>query len=128
MKENQSIHFRQTTASQRRLLFEMWQETGNVAESCRRAHVSRNTFYYWKKRFDEGGYPALQEEQPRGPKNPTRTDQTYEVLVIELRHANPGWGKLQIANMVKQLHPESTISPKTVRRILRDAGLWEGQS
>ena len=42
-----------TTAQQRKFVFESWEETGNVSEACRKAHVGRTTFYYWKERFDE---------------------------------------------------------------------------
>jgi hypothetical protein len=45
-----------TTAQQRKLLFETWEATGNVTAACRKAHVGRGTFYYWKPRFDEYGY------------------------------------------------------------------------
>lgn len=38
-------HFPQTTPSQRRLLFETWEATGNVEQACRVAHVGQRTFY-----------------------------------------------------------------------------------
>jgi hypothetical protein len=37
-------YFPLTTASQRRLLFETWQATGDVAHACAVAHVGRRTF------------------------------------------------------------------------------------
>ena len=49
-------YFRFTTKQQRELLFQEWEKTGNVTEACRKAHVGRATFYYWKPRFDEHGY------------------------------------------------------------------------
>lgn len=62
------IHFPLTTAQQRKLLFETWEETGNVTQACRKAHVGRGTFYYWKPRFDEQGYAGLEEFSSRAPK------------------------------------------------------------
>ena len=49
----QHIYYPFTTSQQRKFLFETWEEAGNVSEACRKAHVGRTTFYYWKKRFDE---------------------------------------------------------------------------
>src|SRR5262245_62054947 len=59
-----------TTAAQRRLLFTTWEATGDVAEACRRAHVGRRTFYYWKPRFLAGGYAALEQFASRAPVHP----------------------------------------------------------
>ena len=53
-------YFPLTTPSQRRLLFETWQATGDVAQACRVAHVGRRTFYYWKPRFCAEGYASLE--------------------------------------------------------------------
>ena len=47
-------YFPRTTSQQRRLLFEVWEETGQRAEACRRAHVAVSTFYRWKPRFALG--------------------------------------------------------------------------
>ena len=65
----QQIDFPFTTAQQRKLLFETWEETGNVSGACRKAHVSRMTFYYWQKRFYEQSYSGLEEFASRAPNN-----------------------------------------------------------
>jgi transposase len=59
--------FRPTTASQRQLLFRTATETGNVSYAASIAHVGRGTYYYWRDRFDDGGYPALSQERSRAP-------------------------------------------------------------
>ena len=41
MKASQRTVFRQTTASQRRLLFETWEQTDNVLEACRKARMGQ---------------------------------------------------------------------------------------
>lgn len=116
-------YFRPTTPQQRQLLFQVWQETGSVTEACKRARVSRSTFYHWKTRFEEGGYAALTTEEARGPRQPQRISAEIEEFVIRLKRQNPTWGKRQIANHLKQLQPRASIAPGTVRRILMDAGL-----
>ena len=120
------IHFPFTTAQQRKLLFETWEATGNVTQACRKAHVGRGTFYYWKPRFDEEGYAGLEAFKSRAPKEPSRTPQKVEQKVIALKRANPSWGKRRIADEVAKANDwVPLIWPNTVKRILKDADLWE---
>ena len=123
---NKHIHFPQTTAQQRKLLFETWEATGNVSEACRQAHVGRGTFYYWKSRFDEQGYAGLEAFASRAPKEPHRTPPAIEQKVIRLRGEHPDWGKKRIADeLAKGNNWVRLVSPNTVKRILQQAGLWE---
>jgi transposase len=119
------IHFPQTTAQQRQLLFETWEEMGNVTVACRTAHVGRGTFYYWKPRFDEYGYAGLAEFASRAPKEPHRASPKVEQQVIALRREHSDWGKRRIADEVAKANNwVPLVSPNTVRRILIDASLW----
>lgn len=118
-------HFPLTTASQRRLLFETWEATGNVDLACQTAHVSRRLFYVWKPRFLAGGYPALEQFASRAPKRTRRSAPEVEQQVIALRQAHPTWGKARLAaELAKANSWVPLVSPNTVKRILRDAGLW----
>ncbi len=119
------MYFRPTTASQRRLLIRVWQETADPAQAAQAAHVCLRTFYYWKARFVAGGLPALEHCAPRGPKHPYRMAPLLEAEVCALRRAHPTWGKLRIAQEVAKAHDwHSVVAPNTVRRILQDAALW----
>jgi Homeodomain-like domain len=121
------VHFRSTTPAQRRLLFETWQATGDVKVACATAHVGRRTFYYWKGRFDAGGYPALEQYASRAPHHPPCTPPSVEQQVIATRLAHPDWGKRRIADeLAKAQTWVPLVCPNTVKRILGDAGLWEG--
>lgn len=118
-------YFPRTTAQQRCLLFKVWEETGNVGEACDQAHVCERTFYNWKPRFEAGGYAALDEFQSSAPKNPNRKPKETEEKVIEMRGEHPGWGKQRIADeLAKGNNWVPLVSPNTVKRILKDAGLW----
>jgi transposase len=120
------VHFPMTTAQQRRLLFETWEATGDVALACRTAHVGRSTFYYWKPRFTAAGYAALDEFASRAPQHTRRLDSTIEQAVIALRRDHPDWGKDRIADELAKANGwVPIVSPNTVRRMLRDAGLWQ---
>jgi transposase len=123
------IHFPLTTAQQRRLLFETWEATGNVTLACRTAHVGRRTFYYWKPRFGAGGYAALSQFASAAPKQPHRTDLALEQQVIAMRQAHPEWGKVRLAHELAKAHQwQPLVSPNTVKRILRSAGLWSAKA
>ena len=118
-------HFRQTTASQRRLLFETWEATGSVTQACQVAHVCRQTFYDWQPRFVAAGYAGLLEFASRAPKHPSRIAPAIEQRVIALRQAHPTWGKQRIADELTRANQWVPLaSHGTVRRILVDAGLW----
>ena len=120
----QHIHFPFTTAQQRKFLFESWEKTGNVSEACRKAHVGRTTFYYWKERFDDQGYAGLEEFASRAPKKTSRTSAEIEEKAIALRVAHPHWGRRRIADeLAKANNWVPLISPSTVKRILKETGL-----
>ena len=123
--EKKRTYFSPTTPQQRHLLFMTWEETGSVTEACAKAHVSRQTFYNWKPRFEEGGYEALNECRSHAPKNPNRIAADVEEQVIEMRRDHLTWGKRRIADeLAKGNSWVPVVSANTVKRILLDAGLW----
>jgi transposase len=118
-------YFRFTTSQQRKLLFEIWEASGNVTQACHQAHVGRATFYYWKPRFDANGYPGLEEFESRKAHKLNRKAEGIEQRVIDMRKQHPEWGKFRIADeMAKENHWVRVVSPNTVRRILQTAELW----
>lgn len=118
-------YYRETTAQQRELLFKTWESTGSVADACKKAHVGRGTFYYWKPRFDEEGYDGLKAFASRAPKEHHQIAPEIEQQVITMRREHPEWGKKRIVHeLAKAKDWEPVVSPNTVRRILKDAGLW----
>jgi transposase len=120
------LSYPRTTASQRKRLFEVWEATGDLPHALKEARVGIATFYYWKPRFLSGGYAALENFASHAPKNPRRTDEVIEGRVISLRKEHPKWGKRRIADeLAKDNNWTPLISPNTVKRILKDAGLWE---
>jgi transposase len=122
------IHFRLTTAPQRKLLFETWEATGSVRIACERAHVSRGLFYYWKPRFEAGGYPALEQVGSHTRKNLPRKDDHIVQQVIALHGAHPDWGKKRVEQeLTKANNWVPVVSHNTVKRILRDAWMWSDE-
>jgi transposase len=118
-------HFPRTTPAQRRLLFETWEATGDVAQACRVAHVGERTFYYWKPRFVADGYAGLEQFASHAPRQPHRTAPVVEARVRALRQEQPSWGKKRLADELAKANGwVPLVSPGTVKRILQDAGLW----
>jgi transposase InsO family protein/transposase len=121
----QRVQYPRTTPSQRKVLFQIWEEEGDLAKACREARVSEGTFYYWRPRFEIGGYEALEQFASHAPKEPNRTSDKIEQEVIEMRRQNESWGRQRIADeLAKKNNWIPVISPNTVKRILQDAGLW----
>jgi transposase len=118
-----------TTPQQRKLLFEIWEATGSIAEACKKARVSQRLFYYWKPRFEQHGYEGLERFASRVAHKLNYKDIAIEEQVIQLRRANPDWGKARIAQeMAKANNWVAVVSPNTVRRMLRSADMWPERS
>ena len=126
MKTNR-VYFPPTTPQQRKLLFESWEQSGNVTAACRRAHVGRATFYYWKSRFAENGYAGLETYEKAGvPKGTGRVAVEIQAKVTELHGEHADWGKRRLADeMAKANNWVPLVSPNAVRRILAEAGMWK---
>jgi len=122
------IHFRYTTADQRKMLFKLVKEDGlTVKAACRKCHVGEATYFYWLPRFLSAGNSGVEQFKSTAPKNPGNKKSEFIVnRVLELKTKNPKMGKLSIANEINKEHNwEKIISPYTVMQILRKANLME---
>src|SRR5271155_1083201 len=64
----------------------------NVAEFCRRRHMSRVTFYKWRRRFAAHGFDGLREESRRPVSCPAATGADMVAMVVDCRIALLGAG------------------------------------
>jgi len=123
--DKQRIYYPRTTYSQRELLFEIWEKTKDVEEACQQAHVSQGTYYYWRGRFRENGYEGIEEAKKTGPAKGIWAEDEIKEKVVLLKQENPEWGKRRIADeLVRENSWVPVISPNTVRKILKDKGMW----
>lgn len=123
--DKKRTYFGKTTPQQRRLLFEAWEKTGSITRACQTSRVSRHTFYDWQPRFEANGYAGLESFESSAPKHHVKTRPEVEQRVIAMHRNHPNWGKQRIADELAKENnwgPLVTVNP--VRRILRDAGLW----
>jgi transposase len=121
------IYYPRTTASQRKKLFEVWEESQDVGAACREARVSERTFYNWKARFEAGGYAGLEKFERAGPAPGSRIPQNIQGQVVELKKEHAKWGRRRIAaELAKANNWVPLVSPSSVKRILEQAGLLPG--
>ena len=122
--DKKRTYFPTTTAQQRCLLFEVWEETGNRDEACGRAHVSQGTFYKWKPRF-RGEAMQRCRAYSGARKERAQTRPAVVAQVITRRRQSRAWGKRRIADeLAKGNNWVRLVSRNTVKRILYDDGLW----
>jgi transposase len=119
-------YYRPTTPDQRRRLFEVYEETGIPKKAAAAAHVTVSTLYYWRRRFEEGGYAALGQTRSHRPHTfPNQLPESVRQEVIAAKREKPEWGRQRIADEVRKAHDwQAVISPSEVRRTLVKAGLW----
>ena len=117
-------YFRPTTVSQRELLFRAAEETGNVSQAARQAHVGRGTYYYWRDRYLADGQAGLAQERSRAPKwtriAPVGDDVQAEVLAYYRDHPNER-GYRTIAHRLRQQPGQAVIGQNKVGEIIRAA-------
>jgi transposase InsO family protein len=91
---------------------------------CERYGISRETGYYWKRRFELEGARGL-EERSRAPHHPGRaTPAELVVALIEARKRKPYWGPKKLLAVLSKEHPDlSWPAPSTVADMLRREGL-----
>lgn len=90
-----------------------------VTKICGHARIPRRTFYFWWKKYEEGGFEAL-EPQCRRPKTIHRTPKNIIDRVIEIRKAED----LNEKAIAAKLKGEGiTVSHYTIYRYLSAHGL-----
>jgi transposase len=119
-------YFRPTTADQRKLLFEGYEQTDSPRQACAAAHVGIATLYYWRPRFLAGGYAALADPYSHAPHTfPHQLPAVIVAEVVAAKQEHPDWGRRRIADEVRQVHSwQAVVSASEVRRILVKAGVW----
>ena len=112
-----------TTMSLRREFVQCALQDGiNMSALCREFGISRKTGYKWLRRYQEGGWEALQDRSRRPHTSPNRTPAEIEAQVLAVRQEHPAWGGRKIHAYLRRqglLHPPS---PSTITQILHRHG------
>ena len=97
---------------------------GNVSEACRRAGVSRTTYYRWLGRYLTYGPDGLAPKCSRPPRHPLRLSARREQTVIACALAGPTLGPAQVAGaLASERWGALSVSKTTVWRVLARHGL-----
>src|SRR5664279_2263649 len=97
------------------------QPDSNVALLCRRFGISRKTGYKWLGRCSEVKTPqtaTLINRSRRPTHSPTRTSQSLEQSVCDLRREHPAWGGRKIHHRLKAMGHQQVPASSTVTDIL----------
>lgn len=109
-----------TTSVKNRLKFiKHYQATGNVAQTCRRFSISRQTFYKWHRRYKKYGVSGLSDRtsRPKRFRSPTPKKTITKILKL---HLQKGWGAKRISDGLKKQGIK--VSRSTADRVLRRHG------
>jgi len=73
------------------------------------------------------GYAGVEHVASRAPHHPPRCAPGLEQRVVTLYQEHDAWGKQRLADeLAKENGWVPLVSPNTIKRILQDAGLWQG--
>ncbi len=118
---------RKVVAMDVRLKIGVASEQLNVAAFCRQQGISRETFYFWKRRYQQLGLAGL-EVRSRAPKtSPRRINAQTEAEIVKIREELEGLGVDAGASTIQwQLWDRkwpTVPSEATIWRVLRRQGL-----
>lgn len=85
---------------------------GDVSEACRRAEVSRDAFYRWRRELKARGEAALERTSRRGPLPGRRVPPALEAEVLALTRRRPELEKRSVA-----VRLDFRIKPTAVRSV-----------
>ncbi|GAC1432611.1 MAG: IS481 family transposase [Acidobacteriaceae bacterium] len=96
----------------------------NVSRTCRRFGISRPTFYYWHRRYQDNGLGGLEDRSHRPHQVARPTWTTSQVLaVLALREQYPRWGKAKLHCLLGAAGIDLSVSMVgRILRYLKDSG------
>lgn len=92
-----------------------------ISALCREYGISRKTGYKWLKRAKEGRRLADASRRPN--RQPSKTAQETERIIIDIRAKNPTWGGKKIKAVLEAVGVEGVPSAKTCGNILKRNGM-----
>jgi len=89
-----------------------------VDETCRLYQVSRETFYYWRRRFEAEGAAGLENRSTAPHRSPGRIPEELENQIVDFRKKNRRWGPRRISD---ELERAGIVGParSTIGRVLK---------
>lgn len=104
--------------------FDYYHKSGNISLTCRYFGISRETFYYWKRRYNPYHLKTLESRSCR-PKN-TRgweVKRQQELQVVSLRKKRIRYGKMKLKKLYEDEYKEP-ISSWKIQRVIEKHNLY----
>ena len=91
-----------------RMRFVLEQERGwhTMTELCEAYNITRETGYYWLRRYQQGGLEALQDRDRAPRQHPNQTPEDIQEAVLQLRRAHMSWGPRKLKRVLEREHGE----------------------
>ena len=107
-----------------RLVLEYERGEATMTELCRAYEVSRETGYYWLRRYRTGGVESLRDLGRAPARHPNQTVAEVEQRVLELRRAHMRWGPRKLKWVLERDGPEQRWpAASTMGAMLQREGL-----
>jgi transposase InsO family protein len=85
---------------------------------CEEFGITRPTGYLWCKRYDGSGLEGIAEQSRKPQRSPSKTAESVEQQVLEIRRRYPDWGARKLAVRLTE-QAGLQLPASTVHRILR---------
>lgn len=96
------------------------EQNDNFSAVCRAFGVTRKTGYKWLERYSSKQRLTDRSRAPKTVSN--RTSEDMELLIVQVRLENPGWGSRKIAESLRRSGIANVPCDKTVNNILNRYG------
>ena len=96
-------------------LLELAKQLGSVSQACKTMGYSRDSFYRFKRLYENGGEEALREISRKKPVVKNRVPKHVEKAVVKLAIENPALGQLRASQAL--LKQDVIVSAGGVRSI-----------
>ena len=89
-----------------RFVLEQERNLHTMTELCEMYDITRETGYYWLRRYRQGGLEALQDRDRTPRQHPNQTPEKIEEAVLDLRREHMSWGPRKLKRVLEREQPE----------------------